>query len=112
MVSLSIDALYPPSSIPGRWGPPGVYAGARDQLFAEGAIKKLFQASNGIPRRINQLALHVLIQGAVLGIDSITSEFMTQQLHNHPLYDPSTGIRANMPSSKAPPGSAVVDENG
>ena len=26
MVSLSIDALYPPSSIPGRWGPPGVYA--------------------------------------------------------------------------------------
>ena len=25
MVSLSIDALYPPSSIPGRWGPPGVY---------------------------------------------------------------------------------------
>jgi general secretion pathway protein A len=66
-------------------------AGARDQLFAEGAIKKLFQASNGIPRRINQLALHVLIQGAVLGIDSITSEFMTQQLHNHPLYDPSTG---------------------
>jgi type II secretory pathway predicted ATPase ExeA len=42
------------------------YAGARDQLFAEGAIKKLFQASGGTPRRINQLALHALIQGAVL----------------------------------------------
>lgn len=67
------------------------HAGAREQLFAEGAIKKLFQASGGIPRRINQLALHVLIQGAVLGIDTITTEFMAQQLQNHPLYDPSTG---------------------
>lgn len=66
-------------------------AGARDQLFAEGAIKKLFQASGGTPRRINQLALHTLIQGAVMGIDTISTEFMTQQLHNHPLYDPATG---------------------
>lgn len=67
------------------------HAGASDQLFAEGAIKKLFQASGGTPRRINQLALHVLIQGAVLGIDTITAEFMTQQLSHHPLYDPATG---------------------
>ncbi len=67
------------------------YAGAREQFFAEGAIKKLFQASGGTPRRINQLALHVLIQGAVLGIDTITSEFMTQQVQNHPLYDTAGG---------------------
>lgn len=67
------------------------HAGAGEQLFAEGAVKKLFQASGGTPRRINQLALHVLIQGAVLGIDTITSDFMTQQLNNHPLYDPANG---------------------
>ena len=67
------------------------HAGARDGLFAEGAVKKLFQASGGTPRRINQLALHTLIQGAVLGVDTVTTEFMTQQLHNHPLYDPATG---------------------
>jgi type II secretory pathway predicted ATPase ExeA len=67
------------------------HAGARDGLFAEGAVKKLFQASGGTPRRINQLALHTLIQGAVLGIDTVSTEFMTQQLHSHPLYDPATG---------------------
>ena len=67
------------------------HAGASDQLFAEGAIKKLFQASGGTPRRINQLALHVLIQGAVLGVTTITTEFITQQLTHHPLYDPATG---------------------
>lgn len=65
-------------------------AGARD-LFAEGAIKKLFQSSGGTPRRINQLALHTLIQAAVLGVDSISTEFMGQQLQNHPLNDPTQG---------------------
>lgn len=67
------------------------HAGATDALFAEGAVKKLFQASGGTPRRINQLALHALIQGAVSGIDTITTDFMTQQLQNHPLYDASVG---------------------
>lgn len=67
------------------------HAGVREGLFAEGAVKKLFQASGGTPRRINQLALHALIQGAVSGIDTISSEFMTQQLQNHPLYDPNLG---------------------
>lgn len=67
------------------------YAGVSDQLFAEGAVKKLFQASGGTPRRINQLALHVLIQGAVMGVHTITTEFMTQQLANHPLYDTAGG---------------------
>lgn len=67
------------------------HAGASDQLFAEGAVRKLFQASGGAPRRINQLAIHTLIQGAVVGIDTISTEFFTQQLHNHPLYDPALG---------------------
>ena len=63
------------------------YAGARDQLIADGALRKLFHASGGTPRRINQLALHVLIQATITGIDTISSEFMTQALHAHPLYD-------------------------
>lgn len=67
------------------------YAGANEQLFSEGAIKKLFHTSGGTPRRINQLALHALIQGAVAGLDSISTDFMTQQLQNHPLYDPGAG---------------------
>jgi general secretion pathway protein A len=66
-------------------------AGARDQLIAEGAVRKLFQASGGVPRRINQLALHVLIQAAVVGIDTISAEFMQQQLNAHPLYDATSG---------------------
>lgn len=66
-------------------------AGARDQLIAEGAVRKLFQASGGVPRRINQLALHVLIQAAVVGIDAISAEFMQQQLNAHPLYDAAGG---------------------
>lgn len=63
------------------------YAGARDELFADGAVRKIFQASNGIPRRINQLGLHALVQAAVVGIDVISADFMQQQLNAHPLYD-------------------------
>ncbi|GDX81623.1 hypothetical protein LBMAG42_34340 [Deltaproteobacteria bacterium] len=66
------------------------YAGARDSLLADGAVRKLFQASGGIARRVNQAALHVLIQAAVVGIDTISADFMQQQLNAHPLFD-STG---------------------
>lgn len=62
-------------------------AGAKDRLFSDEAIRKLFQASHGTPRRINQLALHVLIQAAVMGLDTVNAEFMQQQLNAHPLYD-------------------------
>lgn len=63
------------------------YAGARDELVAEGAIRKIFNASGGIPRRINQLGLHALVQAAVVGIDAISADFMQQQINAHPLYD-------------------------
>lgn len=67
------------------------YAGAREGLLADGAVRKLFQASGGIARRINQAALHVLIQAAVVGIDTISADFMQQQLNAHPLYDSAGG---------------------
>jgi type II secretory pathway predicted ATPase ExeA len=61
-------------------------AGADDKLFSDDAVRRLFQASQGKPRRINQLALQVLIQAAVQGRDSIDGEFVAAQVAAHPLY--------------------------
>lgn len=66
-------------------------ADADAKLFSEDAIRRLFQASQGKPRQINQLALHVLIQAAVMGFDAITGDFFAAQLTAHPLYDPALG---------------------
>lgn len=63
------------------------HAGARDGIIVDRAVKRIFQASGGVPRRINQFALHALIQGAVHGVDTNSTEFMASQLSNHPLYD-------------------------
>lgn len=62
-------------------------AGAQDKLFSDDAIRRIFQASQGTPRRINQVALHALIQAAVLGHDTISGDFLAAQLAAHPLYD-------------------------
>lgn len=62
-------------------------AGAKERLFSDDAVKRLFQASQGTPRRVNQLALHALIQAAVMGHDTITGDFLQNQLQAHPLYD-------------------------
>ena len=64
-------------------------AGAREGLLADGAVRKLFQASGGVARRVNQLALHAMVQAAVAGLDTISADFMAQQLAAHPLYDSS-----------------------
>jgi len=61
-------------------------AGARDGLFSDDAARRLFQASEGVPRQINQLGLQALIQAAVHGIDKIDGEFMQKQIAAHPLY--------------------------
>jgi hypothetical protein len=34
----------------------------------------------------------VLIRGAVPGVTTITTEFMTQRLSHHPRYDPANGL--------------------
>jgi type II secretory pathway predicted ATPase ExeA len=62
-------------------------AGAREGLLADGAVRKLFQASGGVARRVNQLALHAMVQAAVAGLDTVSAEFMATQLEAHPLYD-------------------------
>jgi type II secretory pathway predicted ATPase ExeA len=61
------------------------------QLFSDEAIKKIFQASGGKPRYINQLAIQALIQAAVLGREKITGTFMSEQINNHPFYQQAVG---------------------
>jgi len=56
------------------------------KLFTEEAIKRLFQASHGRPRAINQLAVQALIQAAVIGRDTIDGDFMAHLIAAHPLY--------------------------
>ena len=61
-------------------------AGADAKLFSDEAIRRLFHASQGKPRRINQLALQTLIQAAVHGRDAIDGDFVAAQVAAHPLY--------------------------
>lgn len=61
-------------------------AGAEAKLFSDEAVRRLFLASQGKPRRINQLALQAMIQAAVQGRDSIDGEFIAAQVAAHPLY--------------------------
>lgn len=68
-------------------------AGVEPKLFTDTAVKKLFQASTGRPRNINQLAIQALIQAAVQGRDSIEGDFMAHLIATHPLYQNRGGDR-------------------
>jgi len=57
------------------------------KLFTEPAIKRLFQASQGRPRNINQLAIQALIQAAVQGRPDVDGDFMAHMITTHPLYN-------------------------
>jgi type II secretory pathway predicted ATPase ExeA len=56
------------------------------KLFSETAAKRLFQASQGRPRNINQLAVQAMIQAAVQGLSTIEGDFMSRLIASHPLY--------------------------
>ena len=45
----------------------------------------------GYPRRINQLATQALIQGVVLGKDSIDAKAIDTVINDHPLYSNPQG---------------------
>ncbi len=64
------------------------------KLFSEDAVRRLFHASQGRPRSINQLSTQALIQCAVLGRDAIDGDFMNQLIAAHPLYQPAQGGRS------------------
>lgn len=55
-------------------------------LFTDDACRKIFVASQGKPRHVNQLALHALISAAAQGRDGIDGRFMHQMIAAHPLY--------------------------
>ena len=56
------------------------------KLVTEEAVKRLFQASHGRPRSINQLAMQAFIQAAVVGRDTIDGDFLAHLIAAHPLY--------------------------
>lgn len=56
------------------------------KLISDEARKRIFQASQGRPRSINQLATQALIQAAVHGRDTIDGRFMSELVGHHPLY--------------------------
>ncbi|MCB9742642.1 MAG: ExeA family protein [Alphaproteobacteria bacterium] len=66
------------------------HAGARDALISEDAVQQLFQATRGVPRAVNQVALQALIQAAVHGLDTVDGGTMKRVLHAHPLYGPGS----------------------
>lgn len=55
-------------------------------LVTEDACRKIFLASQGRPRHVNQLALQALIAAAAQGRDDIDGRFMGQMIAAHPLY--------------------------
>jgi len=63
------------------------------KLLSDEAVRKIFQASAGKPRNINQLATQALIHAAVHGRDQIDGDFVAQIIANHPLYQASAGER-------------------
>lgn len=67
------------------------HAGVDPKLFSDEAVKRIFQASEGRPRNINQLAIHALIGAAALGRETIDGEFMGRQVDSHPLYRAKPG---------------------
>jgi len=61
-------------------------SGGRDTVFNDAAIRELFQASQGVPRQINQLALQALVDAVVQGVDEVDGVMMRRVLKAHPLY--------------------------
>jgi len=66
-------------------------ADANQTLFSDPAIKRIFQASHGRPRSINQLAVQALIQAAMHSLDIIDGDFIAQILAVHPLFQHQPG---------------------
>ena len=63
------------------------------KTLSDDAVKRVFQASHGTPRLINQLSLQALIQAAVLGRVAIDGDFMASVIKAHPLFHNGRGAR-------------------
>jgi type II secretory pathway predicted ATPase ExeA len=74
-------------------------AGVNRDLFTNEAANRIFQASRGKPRAINQLALQALIQASVEGLDAIDARYMQALIDAHPLYTHGLGGKACAPGT-------------
>jgi type II secretory pathway predicted ATPase ExeA len=59
---------------------------ADPSILSDPAIQRIFQASRGRPRFINQLCIYLLIQAAISGLDIIDGDFSADQIMAHPFY--------------------------
>ncbi len=64
-------------------------AEAPTDLFADNAVKAIFHRAKGLPRKINQIAMHALIRAAILRKDKIDHPFLKQQVFTSALFDPN-----------------------
>jgi type II secretory pathway predicted ATPase ExeA len=64
-------------------------AEAPAELFADNAVKAIFHRAKGLPRRINQIAIHALIRAAILRKDKIDESFLKHQVFTGALFDPN-----------------------
>lgn len=62
------------------------HAGISANVITDAAVRRLFQASAGVPRLVNQLALQAMIQAVVHGRDTVDDDLMKRVLMAHPLY--------------------------
>jgi type II secretory pathway predicted ATPase ExeA len=63
------------------------------KLVSEDAVRKIFSASAGKPRNINQIATQALIEAAVHGRDLIDGDFVASVIKDHPLYQNAAAER-------------------
>lgn len=61
------------------------------KVISDEAVRRIFQASRGFPRSVNQLALQALIAAAIAGRDAVDGDFMQQVCKGHPLYQGAPG---------------------
>ncbi len=60
-------------------------AGGPESLFSDRALTALFNASQGVPRQLNQLALQAMIDAVVTGVDVVDGNLVERMLQAHPL---------------------------
>jgi general secretion pathway protein A len=62
-------------------------AGADRMLFDEGAVARLFRASQGLPRVLNNLATQALIEGMARGVPTIDAEIADAVCRSQPFLE-------------------------
>jgi type II secretory pathway predicted ATPase ExeA len=67
------------------------HAEVAEGLVTDDALREIFQASAGVPRAVNQLALQALIDAVIRGLDTVDGKLMRQVIHAHPLYASPAG---------------------